>query len=492
MHTESIQKTCANPTRVKTILLLTGFFAVLNETSIIVALPSLMKAFGVPVSTIQWLVTGFMLVMAIVMPITAYILHSFNTRKIYFAGLCCLAIGSLLSGLAPFFAVLLIGRLIQALASCCLMALLVNTMIHLTPPESRGAALGLVGLVNLFSPAIAPSLAGLILQHFGWRWIFLGSLPFFLILGIAAFRNLKNITVLITYRLDIVSVILAAAGFGGLVCSISFLDHLAENFFMISGLCCVCLIALVLFVARQLTMKHPLLNLRVFRYPMFSLSMIMIFFSIGTVFGITMFTPMYLGPVMGLSTVAIGLTMLPGGVLNGLFTFLFGNLFDRCGPRVLIRTGASLTFVMILVFAFLPADVPVGVYIAVHCVLLISIAMVMTVSQPNGVNQLPRELYSHGTAVMNTLTQLAGGVGAAVYISIMSSKPDIESGFHLAFRWGALFMCIPLVVAFFVRRSHAPAEIEDSLCTKEIERAGEPGGRQAVNRKPAKVLRSAE
>lgn len=458
MHTETLEKNCVNPTRVKAILLLTGFFAVLNETSIIVALPNLMQAFTVPVSTIQWLVTGFMLVMAIVMPITAYILHSFNTRKIYFSGIVCLAIGSLLSGLAPVFAVLLIGRLIQAFASCCLMALLVNSIIHLTPPESRGAALGLVGLVNLFSPAIAPSLSGIILQHFGWRWIFLGSLPFFLVLGFLAFWNLKNITVLIKYRLDLISVALAAVGFGGLVCSISFLDRLTENFLLISSLCGVCLIALVLFVVRQLTMKHPLLNLRVFRYPMFSLSMIMIFFSIGTVFGITMLTPMYLGPVMGLSTVAIGLTMLPGGVLNGIFTFLFGSLFDRCGPRVLIRTGSVLTFAMLLVFAFLPATMPVGIYIAAHCVLLISIAMVMTVSQPNGVNQLPRELYSHGTAVMNTLTQLAGGVGAAAYIAIMSAKPDIESGFHLAFRWGALIMLLPLVVAFFVRRSQAPTE----------------------------------
>lgn len=164
---------------IKGILLITTFFAMLNETSVNVSLGQFMDEFNVSVSTVQWLISGFMLTMSIVVPTTAFIMKRYTTRNIYFSSLSCLIIGSVITGIALNFQMLLIGRIIQAIGTCVLMTLLINSMLILTAPHKRGEAMGLVSLIVLFAPALAPTLSGIVIQNFGWKWIFLGLLPFF-------------------------------------------------------------------------------------------------------------------------------------------------------------------------------------------------------------------------------------------------------------------------------------------------------------------------
>jgi DHA2 family lincomycin resistance protein-like MFS transporter len=448
------------PGAVKAVLLVTSFVAMLNETSINVALSALMGVFGVSVTTVQWLVTAFMLVMAVVVPMTAYLLARFTTRTLYFVSLVCLGVGSLLAGLAPGFEVLLAGRIIQAAGTCVLMSLTVTTVIQLTPHAERGGAMGLVGLVTLFAPAVAPTIGGLILQLAGWNWIFLGPLPLFVVVAILATFLLENVTTPVDRKLDILSVLLSVAAFGGILLGLGVMDQVASNPLLVWSALGVGIVALVLFVVRQLTIAEPLVDLRVFRYPQFSMAMVFVFFSIISVFGITMLTPMALGQVWGLGAAAAGMSMLPGGILNGLTAPVFGQLYDKIGPRILVVCGSILMLCCMAGLAFLPASAPVGLYIGLHIVFLLGVSAVMTVNQANGVNELPAPLYPHGTATMSTLMQLGGGVGTALFISLLASGQNrgAEAAFHGAFGWGALLLILPLVVSFFLKKSVHPAD----------------------------------
>lgn len=446
------------PAAVKAILLLTSFLSMLNETSINVALTALMGVFGVSVTTVQWLVTGFMLVMAVVVPTTAYLLGRFSTRKLYFTSLVLLAVGSLLAGLAPSFWVLLVGRLIQAAGTCCLMSLTVTTVIQLTPPAQRGGAMGLVGLVTLFAPAVAPPLGGLVLQFAGWNWIFLGPLPLFVVLAVLGWFLVENVTETGNQKLDWLSVVLSALGFGGLVLGLGLLDRVAAEPSLVWGTLGVGVVGLALFVTRQLTMKTPFLDLRIFRYRQFTLAMVFIFLSILTVFGVTMLTPMALGQIWGLGAATAGLAMLPGGLLNGLTAPVFGQLYDRWGPKGMAMVGSVVMLLALGGLALLPAGVPVAFYIALHILFLLGVSAVMTVNQANGVNELPANLFPHGTATMSTLMQLGGGVGAAFYIAVLASgqAQGAVAAFHGAFGWGCLLLVIPLVASFFLKKSVHP------------------------------------
>lgn len=446
------------PGAVKAILLLTAFVAMLNETSINVALPALMQAFQVPVTTIQWLVTAFMLVMAVVVPTTAFLISRFHTRKLYFFSLAVLIVGSLAAGFAPGFPVLLIGRILQAAATCILMSLTVTTVIQLTPPQKRGGAMGLVGLVTLFAPAIAPSLGGLVLQVWGWNWIFLAPLPLFVILLLVALGVLENVTEPQTPRLDLLSVALSAVGLGGIVLGLGFLDLIGTQPFLVLAILAVGILALVAFTIRQLSAEKPFLDLRVFGYRQFALAMVFIFFSILSVFGLTLLTPMALGQIWGLGAALAGLSMMPGGVLNGLTAPLFGKLYDKMGPRVLVTTGVVVMIAAMAGLAFLPAEAPIAAYIALHIAFLLGVSPVMTVNQANGVNELPAHLYPHGTATMSTLMQLGGGVGSALYVWLLASGAGSVpvDNFHHAFGWGTALLVIPLVASFFLKKSQHP------------------------------------
>lgn len=446
------------PAAVKAILLVTAFAAMLNETSINVALTALMAVFGVSVTTVQWLVTGFMLVMAVVVPTTAYLQGRYTTRQLYFSSVGLLFVGGVAAGLAPGFGVLLVARLVQSMGTCLLMSLTVTTVLQLTPPAGRGGAMGLVGLVTLFAPAVAPTIGGLVLQGLGWNWIFLGSLPFLAILAVASVPLLEDVTVPQKLKLDGTSVVLSALGFGGLVLGLGELSHWTEAPLLVAVPLVVGLLGLVAFVVRQLRLEQPLVDLRVFTHRPFSLAMVFVFVCILSVFGLTMLTPMALGQVWGLGAAAAGLSMLPGGVLNGLSAPVFGRLYDKVGPRALALVGSLLMVASMAALAFLPAEAPLGVYILLHVAFLVGTSAAMTVNQANGMAALEPRLIPHGTAVMSTLMQLGGGVGTALYVSLLASGTSSVplDHFHGTFFGGALVLLVPLAASLLLKKPVQP------------------------------------
>jgi len=459
-------------------LLLAAFFAVLNETSINIALSNFSGIFHVSVSTIQWLTSGFLLVMTVILPTTAFIIQSFTTRQIFFASMSLVGLGAIIAGAAPAFWVLLLGRLIQAAGTCVLIALLNNVILVLTPPHKHGSALGLSGLVVLFAPAIAPTLSGFVMQQLSWRFLFWWLIPLYILVAVLAYINLKNVSETSMGKLDWLSLLLSIVAFGGILRGISSIGVTGFNIYALMPLL-IGMAGLALFAWRQTRIEKPLLDLQVFKYPMFTLGTLMIAFCLMTLFGVVVLVPMFLQGAYGLSIFVTGLAMLPGGLLNGLAAPISGRIFDKVGPKPLIIPGIILMMGVSWLLSMVSNSTNIGLFIAMHCCMLISIAFVITPAQTNGLKQLSPPLYPHGIAIMSTVMQLAGALGTATYVSIMSvnqqyymqhtqaaavnlQRSALIYGINHAFQFCTLLLIVGLVIALFIKR---PLSAEN--CSKD-------------------------
>lgn len=405
-------------------LLLGAFIAMFSEMSLNVALSTLMKEFSITASTVQWLTTGYMLVISILLPTTASLLQWFSIRKLFLASTGIFMLGTLVAAIAPDFTILLVGRLIQAIGTGVQIPLIINTVLLIVPVEKRGSVMGMVGLVILFAPAIAPTLAGLILNLLSWQWIFWLLLPFLIFAMVLGYYNIKNVSTLTKPRIDSFSILLSSVSFGLLVYGLNSLGERSGGWSNPVTLLTVLVggTALVLFVWRQLTLKEPMLNLRVFQYPIYAVGAAIIALTMLIIFAFLILVPLYLQNGLGQAAFFTGIILLPGGVLNGLISPVAGKLFDRLGPRRMAMPGMVMVASMLYLATHFDQYTNPYLIIAMHCVFMMGISMIMMPVQTNSVNQLPPRLYAHGTAILSTLQQLSGAIGTALCVSIMSSR----------------------------------------------------------------------
>jgi len=458
-------------------LIIGAFFSILNETLLNIAFVDLTIDLEVPYTTIQWLSTSYMLVVGILIPVSALLVQWFTTRQMFIGAMVLFSVGTLVCAIAPGFPVLLAGRIIQALGTGLMLPVMMNTILVLYPPEKRGAAMGSMGLVIMFAPAIGPTLSGLILESLDWRWLFYLVLPFGILSVVIASIYLKNVTDVTKPKVDILSIILSTVGFGGLVYGFSSAGEGGGGWsepkvywtLIVGGL------ALILFVWRQIVSKQPMLNLRAFLSPMFSLSTVLLIIVMMSLFSTLMLLPIFLQQGLLMTAFAAGLVLLPGGILNGFLSPVTGKLFDKFGPRVLAIPGSAILAVVMYLFTTIDLETTKGLIILYHCIMMVAISMIMMPVQTNGLNQLPRAYYPHGTAILNTLQQVSGAIGVAFFISIMTngtnryfSNPPadavpeqmkelaLNAGIHNSFKIGMIFAIVAVVLSLFLKKTKAP------------------------------------
>ncbi|NMM61524.1 multidrug efflux MFS transporter [Clostridium sp. P21] len=401
-------------------LITAGFFCMLNETVLNMALKNLMVQFSINANTVQWLSTGYMLIMGISIPISAYLTQRFTTRQLFLTSVVIFVLGTIICGSAPTFSILLIGRLIQAVGTGILIPNIINTLIIINPIEKRGRALGIFNLVMFCAPAVGPTISGLIIQSLNWRWLFFSIMPFSVIALVIGHIYIENVTEVSRPTLDIASVILSTIGFGGFIYGVSNIGG-SSNTTMVVPMVVGC-IALAIFVVRQLNMKQPMLDMRTFKYPMFTLGTILIIIMHMVNFATMLLLPMFLEGALGLAAFTAGLVMLPGGLINGIVSPISGHLYDKFGPRKLIIPGYIISTVVFFIFSrSLSLSITIPTIIILHCLSLIAVGLINTPTQTNSLNQLPPEYYPHGTAIMNTLQQIAGAFGTSLFVAIMSA-----------------------------------------------------------------------
>ncbi|ETI68847.1 multidrug resistance protein B [Neobacillus vireti LMG 21834] len=381
-------------------------------------------------STIQWLATGYMLVSGVLIPASAFLMTRFSNRSLFITSMAIFTLGTALAAFAPNFGVLLTGRMVQAAGSSVMGPLLMNIMLVSFPREKRGTVMGIFGLVMITAPAIGPTLSGYIVEYYDWRLLFEMILPLAiisLVLAIWKSENVmeqnKNATI------DYLSVVLSTIGFGGLLYGFSSVSSDGWTDKVVLTTLIVGAISLVVFIVRQLKMEEPLLDLRVYKHPMFALASVIAIVNAVAMFSGMILTSAYVQNVRGISPLASGLMMFPGAIVKGIMSPITGKLFDKYGPRILGVLGLTITAVSTYMLANLQIDSSHTYIILVYTLRMLGMAMVMIPIMTNGLNQLPTRLNRHGTAINNTAQQVSGSIGTAILITIMNSvtKTKAES-----------------------------------------------------------------
>lgn len=403
-----------------TVLIIGCFLSTLNQTLLNVALSSLMDVFKVSPSTVQWLATGFMLVNGILIPITAFLMKRFSTRQLFISSMTLLLVGTIFCALAPNFSILLTGRMIQAAGAGIIMPLMMSIVMFIYPPEKRGSAMGLIGFAIIFAPAIAPTLAGFILEYFSWRWLFIGLLPFVIFIIVLALKYLINISDQETAKLDWLSVILSTLGFGFLLYGFSSAGSQGwTNPIIISSIVAGIVITYI-FCMRQLRSEDPLLNLNVFRNKTFTMTSIINVLVTMIMYADMILLPIYLQDGRGFTALDAGLLLLPGALVNAFMSPVTGKLYDKHGAKPLFITGLLFIIPTMWIVTDLN-DSTSFTFLMIRTIFLrIGLSFITMPLNTAGLNALPKLLITHGTAVNNTVRQLAGSIGTAVVVTIFT------------------------------------------------------------------------
>ncbi|MBH9965196.1 MDR family MFS transporter [[Bacillus] enclensis] len=453
-----------------------AFFAILNETLLNIALTELMEVFGVNAPTVQWLATGFMLVMGVLMPISALLIQWFTTRQMFIGVMTIFLIGTTIAAGAMNFPMLLAGRMIQAVGTGLLIPVIMNALLLIYKPEVRGKIMGTFGLVIMFAPAIGPTLSGVIVDMLGWRWLFITVIPFSIFSILFAWKYLQNVGEVTRPGVDVWSIILSSIGIAGIVYGFSSAGENGEGFtsFKIILIILISAVSLVWFVLRQLKLDEPLLDVRVFKYKSYARGVILFIIVIMAMFASEIVMPMYLQGPLGYSAKIAGLLLLPGALLNGLMSPVMGSLFDKFGPRKLIIPGTIVLSGVIFFFSNINEATPIWLFIVVYVLLMLSISAIMMPAQTNALNELPKNLYPHGTAIANTLQPVSGALGVSIFVSIMTQSREnfmnsyngkvtqdvmndaMTYGVHHAY-WFALALALSaVIISLFIRKAAAP------------------------------------
>ncbi|MGG5370749.1 MDR family MFS transporter [Enterococcus sp. AZ196] len=465
-----------NRTLLVVVLLIGTFCTVLNQTLLTTAFPTLMKAFDISASSVQWLTTGFLLVNGIMIPISAWLINKFSSKKLYLAAMTIFLIGTVTCFMAPNFSILLIGRLIQAAGVGISMPLLQNIMLSIFPPEKRGSAMGMAGIVIGLAPALGPTLSGWIIDHYTWRDLFGMVIPIVILVLVLATFLMKSVIRLSNPSIDILSALLSTIGFGSLLYGFSSVGNNGWSNAKVIGFLIAGIVVISLFVWRQLRLEQPFLELRVFKSSTFTIAAILSGVVNMAMVGAEMVLPLYIQNIRGESAFHSGLMLLPGALIMGLMMPITGAIFDKHGAKRLAISGMLILTAATLPFAFLTSEPPIAMIVILYAIRMFGISMVMMPVTTSGMNALPMNLISHGTAVNNTFRQVASSIGTAILISVLSNvtKDNLPaahllktlplfyknqaisatlSGYHAAFYVAVIFSVVGFIITFFLKNN---------------------------------------
>ena len=461
------------------ILILGAFVTVLNQTVVTPALPPIMAEMGIDAATAQWLTTGFTLVNAIMIPITAFLIDRFTTRSLFIFSMGIFALGSLLCGLAPNFPLLLTGRLAQAAGAGILMPMVMTVLMLMFPVERRGTAMGMFGVVIAFGPAIGPTVAGLVIDYYSWRDLFVAIAVFAaIVIVITPFVLQKQKPDNQGVTLDKLSLILSTLGFGTLLYGFSVIGSSGISVeALLSSL--IGAIILVFFFRRQLSMEKPMLNVRVLQNHKFLMGTIIGMLVQASLLSAGILMPIYLQSLMGYSATVSGLVLMPGAIIMGVMGPIAGRLFDKHGPRALSLVGMTLLVLSTFAFATLNDSTDVIMLTILYTVRMFSLSLVNMPITTWAMNALDNKVMNHGTSVNNTFRQVSGSLGTAILISVytlvaasLSGSMDTIhasiTGINVSFAVSGVLCLIGLVLTIiFVKNKPNKQEINAPVRTEE-------------------------
>lgn len=479
-------------------LLISAFVVILNETAMNVAISTLIEdpTLAIDERAAQWLTTAFMLTMAVVIPTTGWLMARFSKRTLYVAAMSAFVLGSLIAGFSPSFPLLLLGRIVQASGTAIVFPLLMTTVMELVPPARRGAFMGTISMVMSVAPALGPTVSGAILQFASWRWIFFGVAPLALLMLLVGARNLGGSPQAHRPRLDGLSIPLAGLGFGGLVYGLSLIGAQGLPVWQLPVALGTGVVSLTAFVLRQRRLQRTddaLLDLRTFRHPLFTTTVLLMAFAMAAMFGTLILLPLVLQDALGLEPLQVGLITMPGALLTGVLGPVVGNLYDRWGPRPLVIPGGIVVMAALLLYTTLQISTPWWLVLIMQMVLMLGFAFTFPPLFTVSLASLPKHLYGHGSAIVGTVQQVAGAAGTAAFVTIMATRQTqlvaegiasgeaLLEGARAAFMGAAALWVFGVVATFWMRKpaDDVPDEREHRDAQRESSPATTPSGSAA-------------
>lgn len=470
---DPIERLSARDKTVITVLLVSTFVVVLNETIMSVAIPVLVKDLHITTSTGQWLSTGFALTLAVVIPVTGFLIQRVPTRRLFVLALGLFSIGTLAAALAPGYGVLLTARIVQGAGTAVMIPMLMTTVMTLVPESRRGSIMGVISVVISVAPALGPTISGIVLSLLDWRWIFWVVLPFAVAALIIGSRLIQNVGETRRVPIDLVSIPLAAIGFGGLVYGLNAVGEAASEPAGASSPVSIWLpvglgvLALTAFVLRQLSLQRTdraLLDLRPFTSRIFTAAVLAGAIAFLALLGSSILLPIYLQTVLHVTPLVTGLLVLPGGAVMGVLGPVVGRGYDRFGPRALLIPGTIVVTGALVVLSFVDDRTPLWYVLAAHIILSIGLAGVLTPLFTAGLGAVPHRFTSHGSAIFATVQQVGGAAGTALFVTLLAVQSRAAagaglgtaaasaSGVRLAFLVGAAAVAVAILVSCFVAK----------------------------------------
>ena len=440
------------------VLIFGMFVSILNQTLINVALPALMNEFNVSTSTAQWLTTGFMLVNGVLVPISAFLVSRFTYRNLFLSAMLFFTVGSLICALSGSFTMMMTGRVVQAVGAGILMPVGMNIFMTIFPPHKRGAAMGLLGIAMILGPAVGPTITGWVIQNYTWNVMFYAMFIIGLLITALALKYFTLKQPVSKATLDTFGVIASSIGLGSLLYGFSEAGNNGWSSAEVIIAIVIGIIGISLFVWRQLTADNKMLDLRVFSYSAFTSTLLINVIVTMALYGGMILLPVYLQNIRGFTPIDSGLLLLPGSLIMGMMGPFAGKLFDKYGIRPLAIFGLILTTYATYQFTHLTLDTPYFEIMRDYIIRSFGMSFIMMPIMTAGMNALPMRLISHGTATQNTSRQVAGSIGTALLITIMTQQTTN----HMADYANAITTTNPIIVDKLAQMGQSVAALTGS------------------------------
>ncbi len=409
------------------VLITGGFMAILDTSIVNIAIPKLESVFSVNTAAVQWVVTIYMLTLGVVVPLAGYLGERFGYRRIYVLSLLIFTVGSALSGLSWSLPVLIMFRVFQALGGGLIMPITMSMVYRMVPRERIGTAMGFWGLGIIVAPAIGPALGGWLVQYVNWRLIFYINVPIGVVGSLLALAYVPKFPSMMTGSFDFGGFFLSAGGLFGLLLALSEGQTWGWNSEAIVILLAASVLLLVLFALWELSVKHPLLNLRVFAHGSFAMANLLVIVVTVSMYSGVFYVPLFLQTVVGYGALQTGLMMMPAALASALMMPVSGRLYDRIGARPIVLVGLLILAYTTFLLHRLSTTTPVADVVLWLTLRGFGIGMAMMPATTAGMSAVPTALVGSGSAINNIMQRVAGSFGLAFMTAVLQAQANLHA-----------------------------------------------------------------
>ena len=440
-------------------LIVSGIASSTLSTAMTTALPNVVEYFGVSTSIGQWVTSGYSLAMGMVMPLTAFLITRFPTKRLYLAGIGGFILGLLLSIFAGNFGVMMAGRILQACGNGILMSAAQVVILTVYPFEKRGTMMGTYGLATTVAPIVAPTIAGLLIDAFGWKSIFYVVLVIMAVSFLLSALFFDDVLEIQEKKFDVLSFAESIVAFGGITLGIGNIS----SFGILSVQAGLPLLAGVVvcaaFMYRQCGLEKPFLDVRILGNRNYAVSVISSMVLYLVMMGSSVMMPLYVQDVMGCSAVTSGLVTLPGSLATAVVSPFAGKIYDKMGIKKLFMAGSAALLASNIGMCFLTMSTPLWVVAAFNVIRNISIGSLMMPLLTWGTQNVDTGKVADASSLLTSFRTIAGSIGSAVFVGIMTvvSENSAETygsramihGMNVSFFWMAAGALVLLLISIF-------------------------------------------